>query len=66
MTNFEYEAGRDDRKRESSQFAETCYLSKKFVKSHQVNLFSVGLGHLEPLWVGAELGDLSGSHWSIK
>ena len=32
---------------------ETCL--KKFVNSHQVNLYLVGLGHLEPLCVASHI-----------
>ena len=44
--NVEYEAESNDRKRKSSDFAETCL--EKFVKSRQVNLFLAGFSHIEP------------------
>ena len=44
--NVEYKVESNDRKRKSSDFAESCL--EKFVKSRQSNLFLADFNHLEP------------------
>ena len=49
----------NDRKRKLSESSEICL--DKFVKLHQVNLFSAGFSHFEPLWACAVY-----VHWCIS
>ena len=52
VTNFEYEVHPKNGNGNHTHVNPLKLARKKFVKSHQVNLFLAGFSHLEPLWSG--------------